>query len=412
VLFLGDGILKGNQAVKVDQLLLAGHWVVHLGGGGALTGGVDEGEQSVETDLLQHLQGVLEFFGGLARKTDDNVGGEDDVRNQRPEGSDFFQIFRLGVAAVHHLKDPVVSGLEGQMEHRGHLFAPGHGLEELLGGVFGVGCHEADEKITWDGVDRLQQVGEVHGLFQVLAVGVDVLTQQGDVLIALLHQLADLGQNVLWIPGTLTAPDVGDNAVGTEVVAAVHNGHPGFNLVLAHYRNPFGDGTGLLLHGEDPAPLGEQGVDHLREFPQRLGAEDQIHVAVRFPQLLGRVRLLGHAPAQADKLLWVPPLYVDQGAHIAENPLFGVFPDGTGVDNDDCGLLLAGGEAVAHLGQPAPEPFGVGLVLLAPIGVHKGQGRLGLPGVELGYGLTVVQLCLDLGGGNKCGVPFHKYLQN
>ena len=60
----------------------------------------------------------------------------------------------------------------------------------------------------------------------------------------------------------------------------------------------------------------------------------------------------------------------------------------------------------------APQPLRVGLILLTAVGVHKGQGRLGLPGVELGYGLTVVQLCLDLGGGNKCGVPFHKYLQN
>ena len=78
------------------------------------------------------------------------------------------------------------------MEHRGHLLAPGHGLKELLGGVLGVGGHKADEEVPGDVVDLGQQVGKVHGIFQVLAVGVYVLAQQGNILIPLLHQLPHL----------------------------------------------------------------------------------------------------------------------------------------------------------------------------------------------------------------------------
>ena len=110
------------------------------------------------------------------------------------------------------------------------------------------------------------------------------------------------------------------------------------------------------------------------------------------------------------QLLRVPPLPVDQRPHVAENPLLGVLPDGAGVDDDDPGFLLAGGEAEAHPLQIAPDALGVGFVLLAAVGVHKGQGLLGPLGGNLGDGLAVVQLDLDLFRGNDGGA-FHKNLQ-
>ena len=267
MLFLGNGVLEGHQAVEVGQLLLPGHGVVHFGGGGAHPGGVDEGEQGVEADLLQHLQRVLKLLCGLPREAHDDVGGEHDVRDEGLEIPDLFQILRPGVAAVHHLQHPVVPRLEGQVEHRGHLFAPGHGLKQLVGGVLGVGGHKADQEIPGDGVHLLQQVGKIHGLLQVLPIGVHVLPQQGDVMIALLRQLAHLGQDVLRPAGALPSPNIGHDAVGTEVVAPIHDGHPRLDLVLPHHRDTLGNGAGVVGVGEDPPPLGQQGVDILREFP-------------------------------------------------------------------------------------------------------------------------------------------------
>ena len=123
---------------------------------GALAGGEDEGKQGVEPDLLQHTEGVLELLRRLPGEAHDDVGGEDDIGDQLLELADFFQILRPGVAAVHHLEDPVVPRLEGQVEHRGHLFALGHSLEELLSGILGVGGHKPDEKVPRGGVHLLQ----------------------------------------------------------------------------------------------------------------------------------------------------------------------------------------------------------------------------------------------------------------
>ena len=93
----------------------------------------------------------------------------------------------------------------------------------------------------------------------------------------------------------------------------------------------------------------EQAVDEFREAPQHLRAEDQIHMAVGFRDLLGHVGLLGHAAAQADELAGVAALHVDQRPQVAQHPLLRVLPDGAGVDDDHVGLLLVLGEAVAHL---------------------------------------------------------------
>ena len=412
MLLLGNLVLEGHQAVEVGKLLLPGHGVVHLGGGGAHPGGVDKGEQGVVAHLFKHLQGVLKLLSGLPGEAHDHVGGKHDVGDEGLQRPDLFQILLPGVAAVHHLQNAVVARLEGQVKHRGHLFAPGHGLKELLGGVLGVGGHKANEEVAGDVVDLRQQVGKVHGVVQVLAVGVYVLAQQGNVLVPLLHQLPHLGENVLGLPGALPAPDIGHDAVGAEVIAAVHDGHPGLHLVLAHHGDALGDGAGQVGGLEHPAPGGEQAVDKLRKAPQHLGAKDQVHMAVGFLDFLSHMGLLGHAAAQADELAGVAALHVDQRPQVTQHPLLGVLPDGAGVDDDDVGLLLVLGEAVAHLPKIAPDALGVGLILLAAVGVHKGEGGLGPLGIELGDGVTIIHLPGDLLPGNGGGITFHGVLHN
>lgn len=82
VLLRGDLVLEVHQALEVGLLLLVGHGVVHLGGGGPHPGGEDKGEQGVEPHLLQQGQGLLKLLRGLPGKAHDHVGGEHDVRDE------------------------------------------------------------------------------------------------------------------------------------------------------------------------------------------------------------------------------------------------------------------------------------------------------------------------------------------
>ena len=114
-----------------------------------------------------------------------------------------------------------------------------------------------------------------------------------------------------------------------------------------------------------------------------MGAEDQVHLPVGRFDLPGHMGLLGHAAAHADQLAGLCPLGVHQRAHVAQSPHLRMLPDGAGVDEDQVGLRLLIGELIPHLGQVAPQPLGVGLVLLTAVGVHKGQGRRGAGGAAL-----------------------------
>ena len=125
---------------------------------------------------------------------------------------------------------------------------------------------------------------------------------------------------------------------------------------------------------------------------------------------MGHVLLPGHAAADADHLPRVAALGVGQGPHVAEHPVLGVFPDGAGVHQHQVGPLLGVGEGIAHPGQVAPEALGVGLVLLAAVGVHEGQllaGGLVQQGMDL---VTQGQLAGDLRRGNGRGLSHNGFL--
>ena len=97
----------------------------------------------------------------------------------------------------------------------------GDGINELMAGVLGVAGHKADVVIAGHGAQQVEQVGEIDLLLQPLTVAVHVLPQQGDLLIARFHKVAELGKDIAGLAALLAAADVGHDAVGAEVVAAV-----------------------------------------------------------------------------------------------------------------------------------------------------------------------------------------------
>ena len=130
-------------------------------------------------------------------------------------------------------------------------------------------------------------------------------------------------------------------------------------------------------------------------------------MAVGLPDPVRHLLLLSHTAADANDLPRVPPLAVDQGPDVPKDPVLGVAPDGAGVDEDDIGLVLVLGKAVAHAFEIAPQPLRVGLILLTAVGVHKGQIRPGLGGEPLLDLLAELPLPGDLLGRNAGGFGVH-----
>ena len=77
-----------------------------------------------------------------------------------------------------------------------------------------------------------------------------------------------------------------------------------------------------------------------------------------------------------------------------------MLPHSAGVHHDHVRLELILGKAVAHLRQVAPQFFAVGLVLLAAVGVHHGQGPLSFGGDPVKEPMADLLLPGDLFGGD------------
>ena len=275
--------------------------------------------------------------------------------------------------AVHGLEHPVIAALNRQMEMVGAFFAFRHGFEELFRGVLGVAGHKADDKLSGNVVHHADKVGKVHSAVEVLAVAVHILAKESYVLVAGGYKLSGLGHYGLGTAGTLPTTDIGHDAVGAEVVAAVHNAYPCLHAPVTDSGLTLGDAAVSGSGCEHSLFADKIALQKLGEAPELVRAEAYGHNGVRVLHLVGHVLLLDHAAADADYLVGLGLFGVVQSAHIAQNAHFRVLTDGAGVDDDNIRLGLIGGEAAAHLTEIAPDTLGVAFVLLAAIGVHEGQ---------------------------------------
>ena len=250
------------------------------------------------------------------------------------------------------------------------LLALRHRPEELFRRVLRVARHKADHKVARNVVDHAEEIGEVHAVLQVFPVGVHVLPEQGDVLIALPHELARLGEHRLRLAGTLAPADIGHDAVGAEIVAAVHDRQPGLHRPVA----PHGDALGYraLVPGrrKDALMAPHDALQQLRETPELVRPENQIHHRVGSLDLLGHVLLLHHAAADRDDLRGTGLFGVVERADVAEHAHLGVLAHRAGVDHDHIRQKLVLREAVAHRREIPAQLFAVRLVLLTAVGVH------------------------------------------
>ena len=126
---------------------------------------------------------------------------------------------------------------------------------------------------------------------------VHILAQEGNFLAAGGDQGLAFFQNVLGLPAPLPATDVRNDAVSTEIIAAVHNGHPAFQGVVPEHRQPLGNSTGLVLNEELPLFLRQHPVEKLRELPEMVCGEYAVDMGVAFADALHHLRLTGHAAA-------------------------------------------------------------------------------------------------------------------
>ncbi len=231
------------------------------------------------------------------------------------------------------------------------MAAAGHRVNQLVRGVFGVRGHEAEAVVAVHGIQPAQKLGKTDGIPEGLAVRIHILPEKGDIFIAVFHKAAEFPQDGVRPAAALSAPDVRHNAVGTEIVAAIHHREPRPEPAAAPGGKPFGDDRILLLVAalKHTAVPFEGGAEKLREPVQHMRAENQPHKRKLAADMLRSALFLHHTSADGDEDRRVAALELLKGPNVAEHPVFSVAAHSTGVEQDKIGLLWIFRKGKAHL---------------------------------------------------------------
>ena len=255
------------------------------------------------------------------------------------------------------------------------MLALRHGVDEIVAEVLGMGGHEADA-LHAQRIQPAKQTGE--GIARARAVAVDILPKQHDFLHAALQKALGLAQDVVRAAGALAPAHIGHDAVGAEVVAAVHDGDIGMPGVEPLDRQVLGDEVFLVCHADHADLLRKQRKEQRRQAVQVVRAEGQINEAVLAQDALGHAGLLHHAAANADDQAGLVLFELLEPGHVSQGAAFGIVAHAAGVEDDQVRLAPVRRFGHAHSGQDAGQFFRIMRVHLAAIGDDMiGTGPLG-----------------------------------
>ena len=133
------------------------------------------------------------------------------------------------------------------------LFRVRHDPDQVVGQILRVGRHKTDPLKPVDLLDLLQELRKGYRMFQRLSVGVDVLSQKHDFHDPVRHQTFDLTDDGLRITAPLPSPDIRNDAVAAEVIAAEHNIHAGFERIFTLAREILHDLVRIFPYIDDGA---------------------------------------------------------------------------------------------------------------------------------------------------------------
>ena len=124
---------------------------------------------------------------------------------------------------------------------------------------------------------------------------------------------------------------------------------------------------------EHAAPASERPLVELGKAPELVRAKAEVHHPEGLFDLLRHVRLLDHAAADRNDEPRISRLGVHERADVAQNAHLRVAAYRTSVHDNELGLVLVLRKAEAHELDITAQRFAVRLVLLAAVGIHKGQ---------------------------------------
>ena len=238
------------------------------------------------------------------------------------------------------------------------------GADQLVAQILGMRGHKAYARHA-QGVHAPQKFRE---LAAAAAIGIDVLPQERDLLHALIDEALALLQHGLRLARTLPPAHIRHDAIGTEVVAAVHDVHKGGKSAGAPLRQALGNDAVALEHLHHRPPALKRPTEILGQAMHIVRAEHQIDERIHRFHPLGHALLLRHAAAHADEELRALLFQLLEPYDVAQGAILGVFAHAAGVVEYEIGFFAHVLRPQAHLHEHTGDGFRIAFVHLASHG--------------------------------------------
>ncbi len=336
VFFPRDLVLKCHQALEtlLDHFLR--DLVFHRGGRGAFADGVLEGEGRGEPCFAHNAQGLLEVLFGLARESHNDVGADSRVRDLRSHALENSEELRRAVAAAHRLEDSVRTGLQGHVQLRRDGRRLGHGVDDVVSECGGVRAGEANALETLDGARSAQEFAEGETVAELHTVGVDVLTEEGDLDRTIVNERLDLGENITGTAVFFLTAQRRNDAERTGVVAADRDRDPATVGRLTTCGKSGGEHLKRLEDLQLRFPIVTGAFEERRQCSHVVGSEDNVDPRRLFQD--GRLVFLREAAAHSNLHSLVTLFDRSQHAKVSVELVVGVLANRAGVDDHNVGV--------------------------------------------------------------------------
>lgn len=202
-----------------------------------------------------------------------------------------------------------------------------------------------------DGIHPAQEGGKGILLSPVLPIRIHILSQEGEFTVAQFHRLPDLFTDGLGAAAPFPSPDIGHDTVGAEVVAAIHDGHPGRIAALPYemaLKFPGHDGQ-VVVHAGLSLGLVQISLEDGAEIVHMSRTNEQVHLGILLQEVFPV--FLGHAAGDTEDFGRIFPLDLLHLPDFAQDLLFRAFPDAAGIDQDHVCMVIVFGIMVAQVGQ-------------------------------------------------------------
>ena len=306
-------------------------------------------------------------FLGFSRESGNQVCSQHNIRHLFPHIiNHIFKVFNR-ISTVHAAEHFIIPMLYRQMHMTGHLGRRGHHIHHFPCHISRMRGHIPHAFYTVHFIQSPDKIGKIGTVLKIKAIGIDVLPQKGNFLISFRCQSFHFCTDILYGAAGFSAADIRNYTVRAELVAPLHNRHPGKDIALAgSLQSRIVSYSGRLhLRKDDMGLMLQFFCDNILQIMNIVRSDNEVNNRHALNQLAAV--FLRHASGNPYKKIGVLILQRFNFPYFPVYLFFRILPYTACVQNDNVRLIHLPPGKIAQFFQLSVNLFRIRFIHLAAI---------------------------------------------